>query len=225
MDYAAFLHQQAAAVVEQFFGKYNIAWIGVPDLGWLTRRQSMDGGKVVALPGASSDEAVIWRDNKDRAELWVKPEEKSVEGTSLYSRSWRQFTRLVAQTDPVAELNGRKLAVDHLYPETAGTRLGLSLVRVMAVDRRSNSLVGSTTEKAAAGGKSGSLRPRFATPMTLAKVSGYQGSFAKRHDSATAARGLLDYLTSLGYPVPTGALGVLEAQLTASSLDWFRGDR
>jgi hypothetical protein len=153
MDYATFLDQQAAAIVEPFFAHYNMAWIGVPDLGWLTRRQTMDGGHVVALPGAAAEDAVIWRGTKDRMELWVKPEEKSVEGTALYARCWHQFVQFSAQMVPVAELNGRKLAIDHLYPETAGSRLGLSHVRVMAVDHRSNSLLGSTTERAAARGQ------------------------------------------------------------------------
>ncbi len=226
MNYAEFLRQQVAALVEQFFGNYNIAWIGVPDLGWLARRQSLDGGRVAALPGAASEDAVIWCDSKRRMELWVRPEEKSDDGTGAYSRAWRQFVELAGQTVPVAEVDGRKLAVDHLYPETAGTRLGLSHVRVVAVNRRSNSLVGSTTEKAAAGPKPGRLRPRFATFFTLAKVSGFQGSFARRHDSTTVAQALIDHLRAQGYPVPAGnaALAGLEVSLTASSLDWFRDD-
>jgi hypothetical protein len=225
MDYSSFLHHQIEAIVEQYFANSNIAWIGVPDRGWLTRRQTMNGGHVVALPGFPPDDGLIWRDTKDRAELWVKPEEKADEGTGLYARAWRAFVRLVAQTEPASTLAGRELAIDHLYPETAGARLGLSFVRVLAVDRRSNSLVGSTTERAAAGPKPGSLRPRFATPFTLAKVSGFQTSLARRNNSASVARALLDHLAAQGYPIPKGALAELEIDLTASSLDWFRGDR
>jgi hypothetical protein len=225
MDYAAFLHLQAEALIQQFFAEYNVAWIGIPDLGWLTRRQTLDGGTVVSLPGATAQEAVIWRDSKNRAELWVKPEEKADDGIGAYARAWRQFVQLVGHTAPVGEVGHRKLAVDHLYPETAGARLGLSHVRVMAVDRRANSLLGSTTERAAAGGKPGTLRPRFATYFTLAKVAGFQGSFARRHGSASVAQGLLDYLRAEGYPVPAGALASLESDLTAASLDWFRGER
>jgi hypothetical protein len=225
MDYAAFLHLQAEALIRQFFADHNVAWIGVPDLGWLTRRQTMDGGQVAALPGVVAQDAVIWRDAKGRAELWVKPEDKADDGTGAYARAWRQFVQLVGHIAPAGEVGGRTLAVDHLYPETAGARLGLSRVRVMAVDRRANSLQGSTTERAAAGGKPGTLRPRFATYFTLAKVSGFQGSFARRHGSGGVARGLLDYLRAQGYPVPAGALAPLESDLTASSLDWFRGDR
>lgn len=227
MDYATFLHQQAAAIVGQFFGDYNIAWIGVPERSWLTRRQTMDGGHVEALPGAAAEDAVIWRDTKNRAELWVKPEEKADEGTGAYARAWRQFVQLIAATTPVSELAGRKLAVDHLYPETAGARLGLSHVRVMAVDRRANSLVGSTTETAAARDKSGRLRPRFATYFTLAKVSGFQGSLARRNASGSVAQALFAHLRAQGYPVPANAspMASFEQELTASSLDWFRGDR
>ena len=225
MDYAAFLHAQAEAIVEQFFGPYNIAWIAVPDLGWLARRQGMDGGHVTALPGFAAAEGVIWRDTQGRAELWVMPEEKADEGTGTYARAWRGFVQTVAHTTAAAEVNGQKLAIDHLYPETAAARLGLALVRVMAVDRRANSLLGSTTERAAAGPKPGSLRPRFATPFTLAKVSGFPGSFARRHDAGTVAQALLNHLRAQGYPVPAGALGALEADLTASTLEWFRGTR
>jgi len=225
MDYAAFLHAQAEALVEQFFAAENIAWIAVPDMGWLARRQGMDGGQVTALPGFPATEGVIWRDAKNRAELWVMPEEKADEGTGLYARAWRVFVQTVAHTSPAAEVNGQKLAIDHLYPETAAARLGFALVRVMAVDRRANSLLGATTERAAAGPKPGSVRPRFATTFTLAKVSGFAGSFARRHDAAAVAHGLLNHFRAQGYPVPVGALGALEANLTASSLEWFRGTR
>ena len=224
MDYAAFLHQQTAAIVEQYFANRNVAWIGVPDTGWLTRRQTMDGGHVVALPGFPAIDAMIWRDDKDRAELWVRPEEKAVDGSDLYEHAWRQFVLLAANVEAVTMLAGRKLAIDHLYPETAGKRLGLALVRVMAVNLRSNSLVGSTTEKAAAGPKPGTLRPRFADSFTLAKVSGFQMSFARRNDSASIARALWAHLRAQGYPVAEGAIGELDADLTASKLDWFRDD-
>src|ERR1700722_7283555 len=176
------------------------------------------------FPG-SHTAGLIWRDARGRAELWVRPEEKANEGTGLYARAWRQFVQLEARLEPVAVPGGRKLAIDHLYPETAGARLGLSLVRVMAVDRRSNSLAGSTTERAAPGPKPGSLRPRFATPFTLAKVSGFQVSLARRNASADVARALWEYLRAQGYPVPNGAIGALDAELTASILDWSRGDR
>jgi hypothetical protein len=224
MDYTAFLHRQTAAIVEQYMGNRNVAWIGVPDTGWLTRRQTMDGGRVVALPGFPAIDALIWRDDKDRAELWVKPEEKAIDGSDLYERAWRQFTRLEGHVEPVSVVAGRMLAIDHLHPETAGKRLGLVLVRVMAVNLRSNSLVGSTTEKAAAGPKPGTLRPRFADAFTLAKVSGFQMSFARRNDSASVARALWAHLRAQGYPVAEGAIGELDADLTASKLDWFRGD-
>jgi hypothetical protein len=225
MDYASFLHQQVAALVEQYFANTNIAWIAVPDLEWLTRRQSMDGGQVTALPGFASDEGIIWRDAKGRVELWARAEEKATEGTDLYNRAWREFVKLNARTQPMSDVNGRKLQVDHLYPETAAARLGLSHVRLLPFDARPNRTVGSTVEKAAAGPKPGTLRPRFATPFTLAKASGFQQSFARRNNSADVARALWDYLKAQGYPVSSGALAALDMGLTASTLDWFRGDR
>jgi len=48
MDYAAFLHLQVEAIVEQYFSDHAVAWIAVPDLGSLFRRQTMDGGPWIA---------------------------------------------------------------------------------------------------------------------------------------------------------------------------------
>jgi hypothetical protein len=222
MDYASFLHAQAAAIVDQFFNEANIAWIAVPDIQTLMRRQSFDaGGRVVALPGFGATDAVIWRDSKNRAELWVKSEDKAASGTDLYARAWRQFVQTIAQTLSTPQLNGRPWQADHLYPETAAFRSDLNFVRVMAVDARSNVLLGSTTEKLAANTKSGTRgRPRSATYFTLAKVSGYQGSLARRNSSADVAKSLLAYLRAQNYPVPQDAL---ELTLTTANLSWFRG--
>jgi len=220
MEYATFLHAQAAAIVDQFFADYNIAWIAVPDIATLMRRQTFDGGRVVALPGFAAADAVIWRDSKDRAELWVKSEDKTAGGTDLYARAWRQFVQLIAQTQAAATLNGRALQADHLYPETAAYRSDLTYVRVMAVDARSNVLLGSTTEKFAANAKPGTPgRPRSATYFTLAKVSGYQGSLALRNSADDVARSILAHLRAKNYPVPKDAL---EQSLTSGKLSWFR---
>jgi hypothetical protein len=227
MDYAGFLRQQEAAIVEQFFANYNIAWIAVPDIDTLMQRQTFDGGMVAALPGFGPDEGVIWRDRRDRAELWVKSEDKAADGTDLYARAWRQFVQVIAGTSPLPELAGRKLQADHLYPETAAFRADLNFVRVLAVDARSNVLLGSTTEKFAANSKPGTFgRPRSATYFTLAKVSGFQGSLAHRNASGSVAAALLAHLRARGYTVPSDATpdGSLEFELTTNTLNWFRGD-
>ncbi len=226
MDYVSFLQHQVAAIVEQYFAPGNLAWVGVPGREWLMMRQGLEGGQVVALSSFPPEEAVIWRDNKGRSELWSKPYDKTLDPNSAYDRAWAQFTRSIAQCEAVREVNGRPLQVDHLYPETAGTRSGLELVRLMPVDARPNRTVGSTVEKAAAGGKPGRFgRPRHATPFTLAKVSGFQLSFARRHNSTQVARALWDHMKACGYPVPTGGLADFEVELTADTLDWFRGER
>jgi hypothetical protein len=225
MDYASFLSQQASAIVAQFFADGNLAWIGVPDLGILMQRQTVDGGQVGPLPGVAGADAVIWRDGKGRAELWVRPEDRLIKSTNLHATCWAIFVQLVAGTAPQPVLAGRKLEVDHLYPGTAAARNEMSHVRVMAVDKRSNSTAGSTTENAAANDKPGAKgRHRSATYFTMAKVSGFRGSFAKSNDSLVVARALLDHLRGLGYPVPAGAYAPLELQLTARQLDWFRGE-
>lgn len=221
----AFVRRQAEALVAQFFAPGNTAWIAVPDMGWLARRQTLDGGRTEALPGAEASEALVWRDEADQAELWVAPEVKTTAGTGRYARHFKGFVSRFSQGSTQLDMDG--LAVDHLYPETAAARLGFSHVRVMAVDRRSNSLLGSTVEAAAARTKTGAVRPRFATYFTLAKVSGFQGSLAKREASGKVGRALIAHLRASGFAVPADAMvdPTLEAELTASSLDWYRGDR
>lgn len=227
MDYPNFLHAQAAAIVEQFFAAYNIAWIAVPDTETLMRRQSFDhGGQVANLPGMDATEAVVWRDSKNRPELWVRTEDKAINGTDLYARAWKAFVKQFAGVAPTPQAGGRALQADHLYPETAAIRADLNFVRVMAVDARSNVLLGSTTEKLAAGGKLGRAgRPRSATYFTLAKVSGFQESFGKSKSASDVTAALLNFLRAKGYPVPKNATpdASLEHDLTTSKLNWFRG--
>lgn len=222
MDFSTFLRGQVATLVEQFFARDINAVIAVPDLPTLMQRQTLDGGRVVALPGFAAADAAIWRDSKDRVELWVRTEDKAAAGTDLYVRAWRQFVQFVAQTQALAQLNGRALQTDHLYPETAAYRSGLSYVRVMAVDARSNVLLGSTVEKFAANAKPGTFgRRRYATYFTLAKAAGFQGSLARCNSGDDVARAIHAFLRAQNYPVPNDPL---EQTLTARKLLWYRGD-
>ena len=85
--------------------------------------------------------------------------------------------------------------------------------------------MGSTTEKLAAGPKPGRAgRDRTATSFTLAKVSGFHGSFARRNAAGDVMRAFYAHLRAKGYPLPPEgtALAQLEAEIASSVLDWFR---
>jgi hypothetical protein len=227
MDYASFLHQQIVTIVGQYFNNSgNSAWIGVPDLNWLTR----DGANMQTLPGFALNEAAVRRSKDGSVELWCKPVDKTAlkkagKRDDTYSRAWAEYTSMYAKTTPVSQLNGHDLQVDHLFPETAGARIGLTYVRLLPVDERPNRTVGSTIERAAAGPKPGTFeRPRHATAFTMAKVSGFQPSLRRAFDSHAIAQALVEHLIALGYPVPAGALADVEIDVISQQIDWYRGD-
>jgi hypothetical protein len=206
MGYAGFLRAQRQALLDEWLGDsagINTAYIALPDLSWLDRladpRQPGGGGGWSPLPDVSPTEALVRRDRRGRPQLWVRPEEKA-QGEGRYAGHWRRFARLYGE--PVAPPpGGRALAVDHLFPETAAARRGFALVRVMPVDLRSNSLVGSTIEAVEAR-RGGVLRARTATSITLAKVTGFQGSFARSHAAPDIAAALLAHIRGCGLVVP-----------------------
>jgi hypothetical protein len=208
MDYASFLHQQIVTIVGQYFNNSgNSAWIGVPDLNWLTR----DGANMQTLPGFALNEAAVRRSKDGSVELWCKPVDKTAlkkagKRDDTYSRAWAEYTSMYAKTTPVSQLNGHDLQVDHLFPETAGARIGLTYVRLLPVDERPNRTVGSTIERAAA------------------KVSGFQPSLRRAFDSHAIAQALVEHLIALGYPVPAGALADVEIDVISQQIDWYRGD-
>ena len=67
-------------------------------------------------------------------------------------------------------------------------------------------------------------RPRKATALTIAKVTGFQGSFARRQDARAVADALLSHLHGCGLHVPPGYLlpQDLEAGKVASLIDFYR---
>jgi hypothetical protein len=213
MDYATFLRGQWQDLVDAWLGLddrlgLNTAWIALPDMSWVARLAEPGfpggAGRWSPLPGTPPTEALMRFDAKSRPQLWVKPEDKA-EGDGRYAAYWAAFVRQLGQAAPASEVNGQKLAVDHLFPETAAARRGWLLVRSMPVDRRSNSLLGSTTEKVDAN-RGGVHRPRKATALTIAKVTGFQGSFARRHDPKSIAGALLAHLRGCGLRVPDNIL-------------------
>jgi hypothetical protein len=226
MEYAAFLHDQAAALVAQYFDtRFNAAFIAIAAPESLSRRQMVDGGRIVTMPGYPASDALLWQDDKGRTELWVRTFDKTANPSDLYEHAWRDYVRVFAKTEMRTELNGRPMVIDHLYPETAAFRSKLAFVRLLAIERRPNSLVGSAIEKLAAGPKPGKDgRDRTATSFTLAKVSGFQGSFARRNAARDVMRALYGHLRAKGYPVPAEgtALAALEADIASSVLEWFR---
>jgi hypothetical protein len=213
MDYATFLRGQWQTLLNQWLGIHppggvNVAYIALPDIEALERLRQphMPGGACTwgPLANLSPTEALVRRDAAGQPELWVRPEEKD-SGSGRYAEYWARFASLFGFANPPSAVAGRDLAVDHLFPETAAARRGWLLVRAMPVDRRSNSLVGSTTEKVEAG-RGGRNRPRTATSITLAKVTGFQGSFSKRNATGDVARALLAHIRTCGLTVPAGTM-------------------
>jgi hypothetical protein len=231
LAYSHFLRAQRQALLDEWLGLgaspgINVAYIAVPDLSWLDRladpRQPGGGGGWSPLPGVSPTDALTRRDLRGRPQLWVRPEEKA-EGDGRYARYWRSFARLHGEPVAGGPSGGGRLAVDHLFPETAAARRGFALVRVMPVDLRSNSLVGSTVEAVEAR-RGGALRARTASSITLAKVTGFQGSFARSHAAADIAAALLAHIRGCGLVVPQdfATHAVAELQNMTHLIGFFR---
>lgn len=223
MDYARFLTAQRQALLDQWLAEVNVAYIALPDEASVTELEDVrlpgGGGHWLPLPGFAPAEARRFRAADGRRQLWVRPEEKEA-GSGLYARAWAAFARTEGFADAPSTVAGRRLAIDHLFPETAAARRSWLLVRVMPVDLRSNSLVGSTAEKVEAG-RPGRARKRTATALTIAKVTGFQGSFARRHDANTVAQALVAHIRGCGLAVPPGALGLVEREVANTA--WLIG--
>lgn len=231
MDYQSFVRRQHTTIMSQFFRTgpakstdINIAFIAVPSLDWLSTKRPLvgPGGNWGALQGTTVSEALVWRGGDGESELWVRPEEKS-SGNGRYEKYWAAFCAQQGITGTPGPVGGRPMAVDHLFPETAAARREFAYVRAVPVDRRSNSLVGGGIERAEAN-RGGRHRPRTATYITLAKVSGFQGSFAQRHTGTSVATALIDYLKGMGFAVPAQYAidPEMEKDLTAESIEWAR---
>ncbi len=226
MAYADFLRAQHQAILDQWLGDVNTAFIALPSEEWLTRLENPampgGGGHWLPLPGFSPKHARCWRAADGQKQLWVMPEEKAG-GSGLYARAWAAFAAAEGQADAASSVAGRPLAIDHLFPETAAARRGWVLVRAMPVDRRSNSLLGSTSEKVEAGQR-GRARPRTATALTMAKVTGFQASFARANDARALAAALVSHILGCGLVVRPGAIDSIahEIDLTAWKIGSFR---
>jgi hypothetical protein len=154
----------------------NIAYIGVASSDYLEQRAALYGGRLEGLAGIERERALVYIDNEDRPELWVKPVLKGGPGSSNYDTDWNNFAKrhfnFDFNTATTSDYN-----VDHLFPETTGMRKGLSHVRVMPVDGPANQAVGRTLEAQMA---SRLLQPtkviHKATFVTFAKVSGFDES-------------------------------------------------
>lgn len=223
MDYAGFLRAQHQALLDQWLAAVNVAYIALPDEASLTELEDLrlpgGGGHWLPLPGFAPAEARRFRAADGRPQLWVRPEEKDA-GSGLYARAWAAFARVMGFPDTPSVVGGRRLAIDHLFPETAAARRGWLLVRVMPVDLRANSLVGATAEKVEAA-RPGRARKRTATALTIAKVTGFQGSFARRHDAHAVAAALVAHIQGCGLVVPAGALGLIEREIANTA--WLIG--
>lgn len=226
MAYADFVRAQHQAILDQWLGAVNTAFIALPSEDWLTRLENPampgGGGHWLPLAGFSPKHARCWRGTDGQRQLWVMPEEKS-KGSRLYAEAWAAFAALHGHSDVPSTIAGRAYAIDHLFPETAAARRGWVLVRAVPVDRRSNSLVGSTSEKVEAR-QGGRARPRTATSLTLAKVTCFQLSFARANDAHAVASALVSHILGCGLVVRPGAIESIarEIDLTAWRIASFR---
>jgi hypothetical protein len=151
----------------------NIAYIGVASPEYLATRGHLFGGRTELLQGIPQDRALVYIDDEGRPELWVKPVLKGGPGSSNYDTDWNNFAKRYYDFDFNNASTG-EYNVDHLYPETAGMRIGLSHERVMPVDRSANQEVGRTIEALMA--KRLPQKDKLihkATFVTFAKVSGF----------------------------------------------------
>ena len=103
---------------------------------------------------------------------------KSV-GSFSYTKCWNSFAISCGVENPRSI--GSDWQVDHVYPETSAARRDWGFVRIMPVMRKANAGVGASLEALLAG-----ISPEdhkggwIANWYTIAKITGFQGTFAKK---------------------------------------------
>ncbi len=203
IDYAAFVRRQQDRLLSEFAKDPGSCFIGIPDPAAFQHRYG-GRGSVRALPGRPLNQALVWSQGPPGTEeLWVRPFDKAVTDSGAYRAHWGAFVSDLGAGPVAYTLGGRAQVVDHLLPETFAARQGYSHVRVMMVDARGNTTVGSVVEKSMAGRENPgtSMLPDW---FTLAKASCFRGSFAARVPAAEVMRALRDHLAARGFTLPEG---------------------
>lgn len=174
------VRQQQRKLCEQFIGKDGSegdAQIGLRSLELLPYRGYLFGGKMAGLPAVPQDEAFVWSRGDDDHELWVRAAEKGTPGACRYRSHWSSFCKEYYGVD--WNISGRKVNIDHLFPETAGTLQNLSYIRLLPVSAKANRAQSALEKQMAAREREIGEVPdrkivRHATPETLAKVTDFR---------------------------------------------------
>ena len=218
-DYGGFVRARQDAFLREFIDEPGHCFIGIPGLGAFAHRHQ-GSGSIRGLPGVALPEAFVWSRGPGTEELWVQPFDKAVTQSGAYRDHWAAFVELLGAGEVAYSLGGRAQVVDHLLPETFAARQAYAYVRVTMVDYRGNATVGSVVEKSMAG-REDPGHGMLADWFTVAKVSGFRGSFAQAVDAATVMAALSDHLAARGFRVPEGQEASLALCMEAI-LAWAR---
>ena len=177
------MQKQQRTLCEQFVGlggREGDAQIGVQSLELFTFRGYLFGGQIASLPGVAREDAFVWSRGEGDHELWVKSEQKGTPGAGKYGTYWNTFCKDFFGVE--WNISGKRVNIDHLFPETAGTLQGLAYIRLLPVSAEPNRAQSALEKQMVAREKEinqaspGTPRKpvRHATPETLAKVTGFE---------------------------------------------------
>ncbi len=197
MDYAAFVRRQQDVLLREFVDNPGHCFIGIPSLSAFESRY-FGSGSIRVLPGAALSEAFVWTRGPGSEELWVRPVDKSTSTNGKYRGHWEAFVRTLDAGEVTYRLGGQSQVIDHLLPETFAARQGYSHVRVVMIEKRGNSTVGSVVEKHMAQ-REDPGKSMLADWFTAAKASCFRGSFAKSVSNEQVMSDLRKHLTTRGF--------------------------
>lgn len=220
MNYSAFVRLQQDQLIRSFLDDPANCFIGIPGLDAFQKRH-FGAGSWRPLGAVSPSIAVIYNGPSATNELWLKPYDKAQTADGSYRKLWATYVETM-QVDGISDqVDGRTQNVDHLLPETFAARQGYALVRVVAVDTRSNLTVGSTIEKSMAN-RTNPGCSFLADWFTIAKASCFRGSFSAKTTARDVMSDLRRHLATRGFPLPAH-LQDIDSQSMEAILEWSRG--
>jgi hypothetical protein len=197
----AIVADQHSALIGQFADdKGNGAYIACSDLHFMeeTRCRNSKGnkvGQVLPVEGTSIENAFVLVDAEGKHELWARPD------YSDYAGVYDKYTKKYYGVEWSKIASGDDWNVDHLFPRTAGEIKSMKYVRLTAIDKRANGLMGCTIESqmakrareaeslpAEAGRAKRGPRPvLMATPFTIGKMTAFHDSIRLPKDRSDFA--------------------------------------
>ena len=188
------MRQQQRKLCEQFAQGDGDHQIGVRTLELFPFRGHLYGGEIAKLDDVSPDEAFVWSRGAEDHELWVKAHEKGTPGSNAYRTQWKRFCRQKYGID--WNLPGAEVNIDHLFPETAGSVMGLTFIRLMPIDAKANRAQSPEEKQRAKREREIIAQPpafkeptpvRLAVPETLAKATGFREAIKLPEDRSGPA--------------------------------------